>query len=183
MLPIDNRQKILQVFFDDPLTGFQLREISRKVGIAPKSVRSYLVELEKAGLIMTRPHRIQGFPVYYANRDDDRFIFFKRLNTQRMIFETGLLGHLYDQCMPDVIILYGSASRGEDIKGSDIDIFMQCEEKDLQLSSFEQELGRKIHLFFQKDFMKLSEELKNNLINGDKLRGYLRFKWKKDSSG
>ena len=84
--------------------------------------------------------------------------------------------------MPDVIILFGSASKGEDIEGSDIDLYLQCEEKKLDLEKYEKELKRKINLFFEKNFNKLSEELKSNIINGDKLKGYLRvqmLKWKK----
>ena len=47
MLKKDNRTKLLELFFNDPLTGFQLREISRKINLAPKSVKNYLEELEK----------------------------------------------------------------------------------------------------------------------------------------
>ncbi len=186
MLKKDNCLIILQVFFDDPIPvgiGFQLREISRKINLAPKSVKTYLTELEREKLIVRKEHRIHKYPVYYANRDNDYFKFLKRINTLKAIKESGLLDYLNEKCMPEVIILFGSASKGEDVKESDMDIYLQCEEKRMDLSKYEKELKRNIHLFFEKKFDKLSEELKKNIINGDKLKGYLNLsfsKWKKD---
>ncbi len=185
MLKKDNITKVLEIFFDNPVPegiGFQLREISRKINLAPKSVKLYLKELEKAELIFKKDHRIHKYPVYYANRDNNYFKFLKRLNLIRRIKESRLLDYLDERCMPDAIVLFGSASKGEDIESSDIDLYLQCDEKKLDLSKYEKELKRKISIFFEKNFDKLSEELRLNMINGDKLKGYLRIqllKWKK----
>lgn len=178
MLKKDNIHRVLEVFFDDPLPagiGFQLREISRKINLAPKSVKLYLEELEKEGLITKREHRIHKYPVYYANRDNDYFKSLKKLDMIKSIKESGLLDYIYEKCMPDTIVLFGSASKGEDIGESDIDLYLQCEEKKLDLTKYEKQLKRNIHLFFEKNFNKLSEELKKNIINGDKLKGYLNI--------
>ncbi|MFW5852863.1 MAG: winged helix-turn-helix transcriptional regulator, partial [Nanoarchaeota archaeon] len=102
MLQKNNRNKILKIFFDDPLApGFQLREISRKTKIAPPSVKRYLKELEREGLIFVKPHRIQKFPTYYANRDNDYFKLLKKLDIQHRIQD--LLKHLEDSLLPDVV--------------------------------------------------------------------------------
>ncbi len=173
----DNRRKILRVFFEDPAPkgiGFQLREISRNTGTATPSVKNYLVQLKKEGLIIVRKHRIYGYPVYYANRNNEHFKFLKKLNSIRMIKESGLLKYLENICMPDVIVLFGSASKGEDIKDSDIDLFLQCKEKKLDMKKYEKELKRKVNIFFSDNFNKLSKELKNNIINGVILYGYLK---------
>ncbi|MFH1590276.1 MAG: hypothetical protein ABIB43_06940 [archaeon] len=186
MLKKDNIYKVLEVFFNNPLSegmGFQLREISRMIKLAPKSVKLYLEELEKENIIIKKEHRIHKYPVYYANRDNHYFKFLKKLNIIQRIKESGLLNYLDEKCMPDVIILFGSASKGEDVKSSDIDLYLQCVKKELELSKYEKELNRHINLFFEKNFDKLSEELKQNIVNGDKLKGYLKvrmLKWKKD---
>jgi len=177
MLQKDNRYRILSVFFDNPSPkgiGFQLREMSRMVAIAPPSVKRYLSELEKEGLIIKAKHRIQGYPVYYANRDDENFKLLKRMDTIIRTKESGLLDYLSDSCMPDVIVLFGSASRGEDVKESDIDIFIASKEEKLNLEKFEKRLNRKISIIFGEDFSKLSKELRNNIINGVILKGYLK---------
>lgn len=177
MLQKDNRYGILRVFFIDPSPkgiGFQLREISRKVKIATPSVKKYLTELEKEGLIIKAKHRIHGYPVYYANRDNDNFKFLKRLDTVMRIKESGLLEHLAESCMPDVVILFGSSANGEDLKDSDIDLFVASKYEKLSLEKFESYLNRKINILFSDSFGKMSKELKNNIINGIILKGYLK---------
>lgn len=177
MLKNSNIYLLLEVFFDDPIpegVGFQLRELSRKIALAPKSVKLYLDELEKEQLILSKSHRIHGYPVYYANRDSGYFRFLKRLNILKRIKETGLLDYLVENCMPDVIILFGSSSRGEDTRDSDIDLYVQSAEKRMNLYMYEEALNRRINLLFSEDFNKLSDELKSNIINGDRLKGYLK---------
>ncbi len=176
MLAKDNRYKVLKIFFDDPLAkDFQLREISRKISLAPKSVKKYLDELEKENLIVRGKHRIHRYPVYHANRDNKYFKFLKKLDIMKEIKESGLLNYLDNNCMPDVVILFGSASKGEDVKDSDIDLFLLCKEKKLNLKSFEDMLNRGINIFYNNNFNKLSKELKNNIINGVILKGYLKL--------
>lgn len=180
MLKKDNIYRVLGVFFDNPVPegiGFQLREISRNISLSPKSVKLYLEDLEREKLIIKKKHRIHNYPVYYANRDNSYFRYLRKLNTMQRIKESGLLDYLDEKCMPDVIVLFGSASKGEDIRGSDIDLYLQCDEKKMDLRKYEKEFDRKISLFFEKNFNKLSKELKSNIINGDKLKGYLRVKF------
>ena len=177
MLQKDNRYKILRIFFDNPSPkgiGFQLREISRKVAVAPPSVKKYLNELVKEGLVIKIKHRIHGYPVYYANRDNEEFKFLKRMDIVIKIKESGLIDCLSENCMPDVIILFGSASKGEDLKESDIDLFVLSSKEKIDLSQFEKKLNRKINIFFSNSFDKLSKELKNNIVNGIILKGYLK---------
>jgi len=177
MLQKNNRDKILKIFFDNPIPkgiGFQLREISRISKIAPPSVKKYLKELDENKLIIQKKHRTQNYPIYYANQDYEYFRFLKKINTLKEIKESSLLDYLNDNLMPNLIILFGSASKGEDLEDSDIDLFIECNDKKLDLSKFETKLYRKINLFLSKDFNKLSKELKNNLINGIILKGYLK---------
>lgn len=176
MLQKDNRYRILRVFFDDPLPkegGFQLREMSRKVGVAPPSVKRYLAELEKASLIVKKSHRIFRYPTYYANRDNDYFKLLKKQDMVMRINESGLLDYLSEMCMPDAIVLFGSSSRGEDLRESDIDIFLQCKEVKLHFAKYEKELCRRVNPLFG-ELHELSKELRNNLLNGIILKGYLK---------
>lgn len=177
MLQKDNRYKILRVFFEDPSPigiGYQLREISRKVAVAPPSVKNYLNELEKNKLIKKIKHRIYNYPVYYANIENEEFKFLKKIDMIIKIKESGLIDHISESCMPDVIILFGSASKGEDLKESDIDLFVLSNKEKMNLLQFEKKLNKKINVFFSNDFNNLSKELKNNIINGVILKGYLK---------
>lgn len=182
MLQKYNRWKVLKVFFDDPNpkgAGFQLREISRRANLSPTSVKIYLDELSKKdgfgySLIIKSKHSIYGYPVYWANRASELFRFFKKIDIIFSIKDSGLLGYLGEKCMPDVIILFGSASRGEDLRNSDVDLYLQCKERSLELQKYEKVIKRKVRIFFEEKFNNLSKELRNNIINGVILKGYLK---------
>ena len=177
MLQNYNIWKVLQVFLDNPLVegGLQLREISRKIKLAPPSVKKYLQNLENQSLIIKGKSRVQGFPIYKANRDNQKFKLYKKIDLIIKIEEINLIAKIEERCMPDTIVLFGSASKGEDIQTSDVDIYVQSSEKKINLETYEKHLNRKINLFFEENFLKLSKELKNNIINGIKLSGYLKI--------
>jgi predicted nucleotidyltransferase len=177
MLQKYNKWKVLKVFFENPITkdsGFQLREISRIASLATTSVKLYLTEMVDEGLIIKTKHRLFKYPVYHANFDSMEFRFLKKIDTIIALRESGLIEYLENQCMPDVIILFGSASKGEDTMESDIDLFLLSKERKLDFHEFETKIKRNISLLFSEDFGELSNELKNNIINGVILKGYLK---------
>jgi len=176
MLQNYNKYRVLKVFLDDPLPefGFQLREIGRKSKLAPISVKRYLGELLKGGLIVKISRGKGHFPLYKANRESEKFRTAKKVFAVSELHESGTVDYIYDSLLPNAIILFGSASKGEDLKESDMDIYCQCSEKQISLEKYEKKIGKKISLIIEKDFGRLSSELKNNIINGILLKGYLK---------
>jgi len=172
MLKKYNRYKVLKVFLDKPLEEFGLREISRLTKIAPLSIKNYLKEFEKEGLI--DKYEKKGNPVYHAKRDDDNFIFYKKLGILYELHDSGLVDYLWTKLAPDAIILYGSSSKGESIETSDVDIFVIGKDKKINVDEFEKKLGKEIHLVFDSEINHIPKELKNNLINGIILKGYFK---------
>jgi len=176
MLQNYNKWNVLEVFFNNPVAegGLQLREISRKISLSPLSVKNYLGELRKEGLIVEKKNRVQGYPIYFANRDNEDFKIYKKINLIDRIKSSGFLEELTDFFLPESVVLFGSASKGEDTEHSDIDIFVGAKRKEFDLNKYEKKLKRKINLFFEPKFSKLSKELKNNLLNGIILYGYIK---------
>lgn len=172
MLQKYSRYRILQEFFDFPRKNFHMREISRRTNITQPSVTNHLRALVKEKFII---REIKGiYPAFRANRDAELFRLYKKLDLIQRVYQTGLLDYVYDACIPDVIILFGSASRGEDTEESDVDLFIQAKEKKLDLKKYEKVLKRKISLLFEENFSRLSKELKNNILNGIVLKGYIK---------
>lgn len=167
-----SRYRILQEFFFSPRKEFQMREISRNTKISQPSVINHLKALIKENLIIKEKKGI--YPAYRANRENESFKIYKKADFILQINQIGLVDYIYDSCLPNTIILFGSASKGEDIEESDIDLFIQSPEKKLNLEKYEKLLNKEISLFFKEDFSKLSNELKNNIINGTVIRGYLK---------
>ncbi len=166
-----NEHKIVRLFFDRPTKQFQLREISRMLNLGLPSVINHVKILEKENLV--KKMKVSVYPSYCANASY-RFKLYKRSDMLLRIAESGLIGYIYDKLLPDVIVLFGSASRGEDIESSDIDLFVMAKEGDVDLASFEKKFNRKINLFFEEKLKDVPKEILNNVINGIVLKGYLK---------
>lgn len=167
--------KVANVFFSEPTKQHYLIEISRKAGIAHTSVKKYLNQLQKSSIIIKKIEKRNSreFPLYKANINEKTYRQYKSMANLYSIKESGLIQHLADKLMPKCIILFGSYNNGEDIEDSDIDLFVESPGYSLNLSKYEKILNRKIQLHFRKHFRELPEELKNNIVNGTVLYGYL----------
>ena len=172
MLQNYSRYKLLQVFFDYPKKDFQIRELSRKIRLAQISIINHLKRLVKENLVIKENKSI--YPSYKANTNNELFKLLKKQNLILRLKESGLIEFLEERLRPNCIVLFGSASRGEDNENSDTDIFLQSKEVILDLNKFEKSLNRKINLFFEYNINKLNKELLNNIINGEVLHGYLK---------
>ena len=87
--------------------------------------------------------------------------------------DSGLVKRLEDEFLNPIIILFGSLSKGEAKRDSDIDIaIFTSTKKQAKFEALEKRLKRKIQLFIFKnrDDVK-NPELLNNLLNGYKIRG------------
>jgi len=171
MIQKSNKEKILALFFDKPLKGFQLREISKLTGIGLPSVKNYAEAMVEEGVL--RKAQGQVFPYFIAEREGREFRLLRLAGMLRELDESELLAEL-EKMYPDCIVLFGSAARGEDTEKSDIDLFVQAKEKGIDLRRFEKLLGRPVKLMFEQSVQKLPAELRNNLANGIVLRGYLK---------
>ena len=171
MLQKYNRYKLLKIFLDYPIESFRLRELSRMSKISPVSVINYLKEFEKEELI--RKYEKRGIPFYVAERDNEKFILYKKISIIYEMNESGLVDFLWNTLSPEAVILYGSHAKGEAVEDSDLDIFIIGKEKKIQLDGFEERLNKKIHLMFD-NVKHISKELKNNLVNGIVLKGYFK---------
>ena len=172
MLNKYNRYKLLKIFLDSPTESFRLREIARLTKISPLSVMNYLKEFEKDGLIKKQIRR--EIPFYTAIRDNSNFILYKKISIIFELNNVGLTDYLWDKLSPEVIILYGSFSKGESIENSDVDLFILGKDKTLEILDFEKRLNKKIHLLFKESVKEIPKELKNNILNGIILKGYIR---------
>jgi predicted nucleotidyltransferase len=167
--------KTLSVFFAEPTSSQYLKDISREIKIAHTSVKNNLLALLKEGLIEESVEKRgkRKFPMYRAKRDSVAFTRYKRAYNLLAVLESGLAEHIESALSPRCIVLFGSYQRGEDTEGSDIDLFVECKTGQVGLQKFEKILKRKIELHFNESFTAYPKELKNNIINGSVLSGFL----------
>ncbi len=164
--------KVFREFLNNPDQKMHVRQISKKVGLAPTSVKLHIGTLLKEGMIREDDSGI--FKGYLAQFDNGEFRFYKRINILLSLQESGLIEFLDTSFTPSSIVLFGSAAKGEDTSTRDIDIFIESSEKKVDVSLYEKKMNRKIQLFASPHFHSLPKELRNNIANGIKLEGYLK---------
>ena len=167
----------LKHFFEEPEREFHLRELARIMNASPSTVSNDMDYLEKRGLIISSTSR--GFRILKANNENRVYRLLKIAYNSYKIRESGLIDFLNEELNnPKSIILFGSFRKGENIPGSDIDLFVETPtKKGLDLAGFEKRLGHPIQIFrfAKKDIeamKKSNRELLNSIINGIVLEGF-----------
>lgn len=164
-----------ELFFANPTKKSYLMDISRNIGLAHTSVKKNLDKLVRSGLVIESVEKKgrRRFPIYKANISNRSFKEYKMVYNLSSLLESGLIGFIEEHLMPKSIAVFGSYRRGDDTEDSDIDIFVECKEEHIDIGRFEKKLDRKIQLHFKEDFDSYPKELKNNIINGIVVRGFL----------
>lgn len=163
----NNTNKILGLFYEYPNRKFTVREISRLARIPRATTHKILLGLKKQKLV-TKDNIAQN-SLFFKNKKINFFI--------EKIIESGLIDEIINRINPSCIILFGSIRKGESVKESDIDIFVESHvKKELNLKKFEKKIGHKIQLFAEPSINKMQKNLFNNIINGIKLYGAFSIK-------
>lgn len=164
---------------EQPRRKFLLREIARLAKVSTTAAKAAIGSLLEGEIVKKTKER--NFFSYSADLDSEKFKAAKKFCTIDLLNISGLLDFIDEKLhRPEVIILFGSASRGEDVEESDIDLFaLAVEKKEIDLSRFEKALKRKISLMqmTKKEFeaaKKKSPELINNIANGTIMKGHLK---------
>jgi len=165
---------ILESFIEHPTKEFSARGISRELKISHPTALKYFSQLLQKELIKKRENTL--YPTFYANIENKKYKYFKRELITEKIKNSRLIEFIQKKTLPNTIILFGSGAKGTYNEKSDVDIFVEAKEQKINLLKYEEILGKKINLLFEKNINNLSEELKNNIINGIKLYGFIRIK-------
>jgi len=163
----NNQEQIMRIFYEFPSKEFTIREIAKLTRIARATVHKTLLELKKDGLVTK------------DNKANNNLIFrTKKINYfTEGIVASGLIDEFIEKLNPSCIILFGSIRKGDSVKESDIDLFVESSvKKKIDTKKFEKKLGHKIQLFIESDIRKLHANLFNNVLNGIKLYGSFKIK-------
>lgn len=169
----NNTYKLLELFMEEPNKDFSVRGIARRLKLSHATVISHIKELNKLELIRKKKETL--YPTYYANSENEKLKLYKRNSIAFSIKESGLIEYIKDNVLPSSIILFGSCAKGIYTEKSDIDIFVESKEDKLDLDKFEKKLKRSINLLFEAKISDLSNELKNNILNGIVLYGFIKL--------
>ncbi len=168
MLTIINN---LKPFFEDCYRRIHVREYARIMRVTPPTASKLLNGMYKKGLLKKEVEK--QYLLYYANKDSELFIDLSRIYWKYKLSYSGLLNFIEQQYLSPVVILFGSLSKAEVKKDSDIDLaIFTPTKKEIDLSRYEKKLKRKIQVFvFRSIDAVKNKELLNNILNGYKIMG------------
>ena len=165
--------KILELFIEYPIKDFSIRGLARELKLSHATILNYINDLQKLGFIKKK--EVTLYPTYFANTESQKYKFYKRNWLIFRINESGLINYIQKETLPSSLILFGSGSKATFTEKSDIDIFIEANETKLDLSKYEKKLNHKINLIFEQNINNLSKELRNNIINGVILYGFIKI--------
>jgi len=168
-----HKEDIEKLFFENPSKEFYLREVSKLTKVPKTTVQRVLISLKNQNLI--NKLKTKPYEKYRANTENFYYKYYKKARMIEEIHKSGLMDYLIEKFNPNVIILFGSFAKGEyDIK-SDIDLFLGSNESRIDLNNYEKKLKHKINIIFEKNLGGLNTELRNNIVNGEKLYGFIKI--------
>lgn len=165
------KDKLLEILFEFPTKEFHLRELSRIAELSTPSVAKAVNGLKDENIVSIKKAFLLKIK---ANLDNEQFKQLKRVSNLKKVYLSGLFNYLKNEYPLSTIILFGSYSRGEDNEKSDIDIAIIDKEKNLELDKYEEIFGKKINVEFI-NLKNLTNELRNSIINGILLQGYIEI--------
>jgi predicted nucleotidyltransferase len=172
-----NEQIILEIIYKYPSQSHSARELARITTLSHPTVLEALAKFKKLGIVKKQVQKNKsgiGKNIFWeADLASERYRAYKKISNMQKVCLSELIETIASQTSPNTIVLFGSYSRGEDAEYSDIDLFVQSTEKEINLKHFEKKLGRKINIMFESDIKNVKKELLNNIINGIVLYGYL----------
>lgn len=166
--------EIKKYFMQNPSAKLRIRQVEKTLNLSLPSVIRYLNNLVEENIL--RKELIGNITFFTSNFDSNEYKLEKKLFNLKLIYESKLIEYLKINFSNPNIVLFGSFLYGEDLEESDIDIFIQTPIKTkIQLpENFQKLLKRQIQIFQFKDIFKIENiELRNNIINGYLINGYI----------
>lgn len=164
MLEIINN---LSPFFEDCYRRISVREYAKLTGVSPPTASKILMEYNKEGLLKKQEDR--NYLFFFVNKESKTFIELSRIYWEDRLKELTEL--IEKTAVNPTIILFGSLAKAETTSNSDIDIAIIAHKKELDIKDIEKKLKRDFQIFWFDSFNKITEELKNNILNGYTLYG------------
>lgn len=121
--------KVLYTLAFDPLRLYYQREVANEADISVGSANRVLPDLVSNGLVMKEEKG--KIHIYRYNIDDPA------ARQLKVLFNVLELKEMVEGIKPHAkrIIVFGSCSRGTDVKDSDVDLFILTDEKDVVTES------------------------------------------------
>ena len=150
----------LKPFFEDVYKEVSVRQYAKAIKISPPTASKMLKDYEKENLLILDE---KGIYIYFrANRENYIFRNLAKLYWYSVIYP--LTKSLHEKILYRCIILFGSLAKAENTSGSDVDLYLDIDEREVDISEMKGVLKREIQLHFKKSMK--NNYLKENIEEG-----------------
>ena len=165
---------VLELFYNSS-GHWHFKDIMDKVDISRPQLAQWLKKFEDEGVIK-RVKQKGKMPYYVHDFQNPKFHVRKRLYAQQKLASSGLLEHLASLPKAKVVILFGSFSRSDWYKDSDIDIFIYGNDDNFEQGKYELKLHRDIQVHAAKNTtdLKRIDKMIPYIIAGDFIKGSIQ---------
>ena len=165
--------RVLELFMNYP-KQWHFEDILKKVDISRVQLSYWLKKFEKEKLI--KKIKVRGkMPYYITDHENANYKNKKKLFALEKLYESGFLNHVSSLDKAKVVILFGSFSRYDWYKDSDIDIFIYGKDDEFEQGKYELKLKRdiQVHTAENKKDLKKFKTLLPYIVSGNILKGSL----------
>jgi predicted nucleotidyltransferase len=156
--------------------SFNARGLAIPLGVSQPAIAKALPLLEKLNFMHVTKDRKSKRLSIELNRENQLIIGLKRADNIRQIYESGLAQFLKESFPSCTIIIFGSFAKGEDTYESDIDVAIAgTKGKAIDVRDFEAKLKKEIRVNFYQSFKEISSDLKNNILGGILISGWVEL--------
>jgi predicted nucleotidyltransferase len=166
-------ETIKELFFDYPTKHWHFEKLLKEAGLSRAQTNAWLKKLSNEGIIK-RIKPKGKMPYYIATYESPHYRNTKRIFALTKLHQSGLLDYLASLEKAKTVIVFGSFTRGDWYKDSDIDLFIYGSVPYLRVGKYLSNLKREIQIFSgkdSKDLKKMGPALLKNIIKGITIKG------------
>ena len=164
------------VLENSPLKEWHFSEIVKEAKVTKAVANKWLKKYVNEKLLKKTKEK-NKFPYFTVGTNNPVYYSLKRIYVLNQMHDCGLIPKLLSLKKAKTVILFGSISRGDWYKNSDIDIFIYGGVEDFDKHFYELKLGKHIelHVFEDKaDILEVKTGLFKNIINGYFVKGQIQ---------
>ena len=171
-------EEVLKLILENsPLKEWHFEEMVREAKVTRAVANKWLKKYVKRGLLK-RIKEKGKFPYLTAGSGNTIYFSWKRMYALEQLHQSGLIAKLLSLQNAKTIIIFGSMSKGDWYKDSDVDIFIYGDPEGLSIVEYELKLESFYFCFGQpgkNDLSELGNGLLRNIIKGNLIKGDLDF--------